>query len=501
MQPGRVPQLTVIKNSMIAGHPWTIEYQTTPAFEKASDVALLYWIPPLGLAVTLLLTMLSWLQARAAGSLAVQTAQLQRREFEQRLLAEAGALLNQSLEYEKTLASVVELVVPEFADWAAVDIADEEGKIRRLAITHVQPDKVRWARELQEKYPPDPNAPTGVPHVIRTGESELYEQLTSEMLRPRARDEEMWQIIQQIGFSSGMVVPITTRGRVLGALSFVWAESGRHYDKEDLELAKQLGLRAGVAVDNAILYQQAERERVEVSRLNTNLERLVSERTSDLETVVSELEAFSYSVSHDLRAPLRAVDGFSRSLLDDYSSHLDETATGYIGRIRSAAKRMDELISALLSLSRITRTEVVRREIDVTHLAREAAADAKAAFGADVEVVVQEGLTAKADSHLLQIALDNLVGNAVKFSAQKPHAKVEVGVSEGVFFVRDNGVGFNPEYSSKLFAPFERLHSVREYPGSGIGLATVQRIIARHGGRIWAESKEGEGATFYFTLP
>ncbi|MEZ0325249.1 MAG: CHASE domain-containing protein [Fimbriimonas sp.] len=483
-----------------AGHTWTVRYRSTQAFDRASGGAVLLLIPIAGLAVTLLLAWLSWRQTRAAQILAEQAVELKRREFHQRMLAETGTLLNNSLDYEATLASVAQMSVPSFADWCSVDVLDPDGKVRRLAVAHVNPDKVAWAHELQDKYPPDANATTGVPNVLRTGNPELYEVIPQEMLRAAAKDEEMWRIIESLGFTSAMIVPMNARGRTLGALSYVWAESGKHYDKEDLQLAVEVANRAAIAMDNALLYEEAQRERVEVSRLNENLERMVRERTSDLESAVNELEAFSYSVSHDLRAPLRGVDGFSKTLLDDYGDVLDDSAKEYIQKIRAAAKRMDELIAALLSLSRITRAEMTMRPVDISQIAQEAAEDALEGIEQTVDVRIAEGLRGTADPRMLPIVFDNLISNAIKFSLKGDHPIVEVGRQGDAFFVRDNGVGFNPEYANKLFAPFERLHSVKDFPGSGIGLATVERIIHRHGGRIWAESKEGEGAIFFFTL-
>jgi signal transduction histidine kinase/CHASE1-domain containing sensor protein len=481
------------------GHVWTIVYHETPAFERGSGAGALLWIPLLGALVTALLTGLSWRQANTAASLRRQALELQRREFQQRMLAEAGSLLNESLDYERTLGAVAHLAVPGFADWCAVDVLAEDGSIRRLAIAHVNPEKITWADEIQRKYPPDPEAATGVPKVLRTGEAELYEHISDELLRAGSKDEEQYQLAKSIGFTSAMVVPMRSRGHMFGALTYVWAETGKSYDREDLQLAQEIADRAAVAMDNALLYQSAHREKVEVSRLNENLERMVRERTEDLETAIGELEAFSYSVSHDLRAPLRGVDGFSKSLLDDYGNLLDEDGKEHLRKIRAAAKRMDELITALLSLSRITRAELNCREVDLTRISQQIAEELKLHYPS-VQVRIQEGLTANADPRMIPIALENLISNAVKFSSKVASPLVEVGKVDGVFFVRDNGVGYNPEYSSKLFAPFERLHSVKEFPGSGIGLATVQRIIHRHGGRVWAESQEGKGATFYFTL-
>ena len=239
----------------------------------------------------------------------------------------------------------------------------------------------------------------------------------------------------------------------------------------------------------------------EVRRLNENLEQLVHDRTTELRASNAELEAFCYSVSHDLRAPLRSVDGFSKSLLEDYGDRLDDEGIDYLNRVRNASKRMDELITALLNLSRITRQEIVRAPIDISQLAREVLEDAlQSRLGKTFDVEVEDGLEADADPKLVRVVLDNLIGNAVKFGFASDHPRVVVGRIDGAFFVQDNGAGFNPAYADKLFVPFERLHAQSEFPGSGIGLATVQRIIQRHGGSIWAQSEPGKGATFFFTL-
>ena len=217
----------------------------------------------------------------------------------------------------------------------------------------------------------------------------------------------------------------------------------------------------------------------------------------------AELEAFCYSVSHDLRAPLRSIDGFAFALFQDYENKLDSEGVDFIGRIRASAKRMDELISALLSLSRLTRVELEREDVNATELAQTIASDLRQQFpDRSLGIAIQPGLTIHADRRMLRVVLDNLMRNAVKFTAKVRTPQIEIGQTEasGPFFVRDNGVGFNMEESDKLFQPFERLHSPREFSGSGIGLATVQRIVRKHGGNIWAEAETGKGATFYFTL-
>ena len=243
----------------------------------------------------------------------------------------------------------------------------------------------------------------------------------------------------------------------------------------------------------------------QILKLNADLEQRVRDRTSQLEVANKELEAFAYSVSHDLRAPLRAMDGFSSALLMDYESNLDEQGKHYLIRIKEASQRMGQLIEDLLNLSRVTRRTLNREQVDLSSIVTEICKDLLANEPErKLSLTIEEGIIVQADNHLIRIALINLVHNAFKFTGKKENSQINFGIkqidNEKVFFVSDNGVGFNMEYSGKLFSPFQRLHTMKEFPGTGIGLVTVQRIIARHGGRIWTEAKEGQGATFYFTL-
>jgi PAS domain S-box-containing protein len=219
------------------------------------------------------------------------------------------------------------------------------------------------------------------------------------------------------------------------------------------------------------------------------------------EAASHELESFSYSVAHDLRAPLRGIDGFSLALLEDYQDQLDAEGVDYLHRVRGGAKRMAELIDDLLALSRVTRGTFARERVDVGAIARTVADQLRSADpDRDVALVIPDGLFTNADPRLVRVALENLIGNAWKFSAKKPSTFIELGMRDDAFYVRDHGAGFDMAYVGKLFGVFQRLHAVSEFDGTGIGLATVQRIVQRHGGRIWAESKVGEGATFFFTL-
>jgi light-regulated signal transduction histidine kinase (bacteriophytochrome) len=226
----------------------------------------------------------------------------------------------------------------------------------------------------------------------------------------------------------------------------------------------------------------------------------IEELATRLSQANEELETFGYSVSHDLRAPLRSIDGFSRELLIGYEDLLDEKGKHYLKRVRQAARRMSQLIDDMLNLSRLSRKAMRRTSVDMTGLIKEVAAETEErAEGRRIEWKIEPQLRANADPHLIRIVFENLIANAVKFTGGRNDARIEIGKEGDVLFVRDNGVGFDPEYAQKLFAPFQRLHG-SEFGGTGIGLAIVQRLIHRHDGRVWAESAPDRGATFRFTL-
>ena len=258
-----------------------------------------------------------------------------------------------------------------------------------------------------------------------------------------------------------------------------------------------------------------ETEKSEVEMVNEQLENEIEERkrietqiqgvNTELLSAHKELEAFSYSLSHDLRSPLRGIDGFSLALLEDYADKLDEEGRDYLHRVRAGTQRMGILIDDMLNLSRVTRTELKLEKTDLGAITRCIAADLQNTQPQRrVEVRIEEGLEAFVDSHLMRIVLENLLGNAWKFTSKREAACIEFGRTEHdagfIYYIRDDGAGFDPAYADRLFGAFQRLHDKSEFAGTGVGLATVQRIIHRHGGRIWAESAVDRGATFYFTL-
>jgi len=287
--------------------------------------------------------------------------------------------------------------------------------------------------------------------------------------------------------ASELVIPLRSRGRTTGVLTMLRGATGEPYTLDDQRLAQDLADRAGLAIDNAMLV--------------ATLEQRVRERTAELELANRELEAFSYSVSHDLRSPLRAIDGFSHALADEYAGLFDEAGHRYLSRIRAGTQRMGTLMDGLLALARIGRAPLKITSVDVTRIAEEIAAELRHRDPERaVAVTIASGLVVRADARLVAIAFENLLGNAWKFTAKAPNAEIEVGARGDALFVRDNGAGFDMAHATKLYAPFQRLHGASEFAGDGIGLATVSRIVSHHRGRISAESAVGSGATFYVTF-
>ncbi len=473
----------------VHGRQWLVRYHSSRAFEQQSAYWLVRWIPISGLLISAVLAAVSFSQVKAYDQLHSKARELERSESNQRLLATIGAQLVDLGSGEENLRAVAQRIAESFGDFCAI-LFTVSGRSLIVRCKSNSSDSLNPAGVFED------NAvvgwltmhPTPVRFDLSKGpDAHLYE-------------------MQNAGIGTLAVLPILDRQLAIGSL--VVGRQSNAFSDDDMAILVQISSRIGAAITNDRLVDERESELEErrkaeerANRLNENLEQIVEERTTELRATNKELEAFCYSVSHDLRAPLRSVDGFSKSLVEDYYDKLDDQARDYLTRLRNASHRMDELISALLNLSRITRLEIVRQPIDMSSLAKLALEDVL--DGQDpthFQVIIRPGMKADADPKLVRVLLDNLLRNAVKFSSPKEVAIIEIGIHKNAFFVKDNGVGFNPAYSDKLFVAFERLHSHHEFPGSGIGLATVQRIVQRHGGIVWAESTEGQGATFYFTL-
>jgi PAS domain S-box-containing protein len=311
--------------------------------------------------------------------------------------------------------------------------------------------------------------------------------------------------------ASLMNVPVRKEQNTIGVLS-IQSYNANAYTSEDLEELQALADHCGGALERIRAEEQIARlnrelqHHLEEAQLgNTDLERRVAERTAQLEAINKELEAFSHSVSHDLRAPLRSVRGFSEVLLERYAGKLDDSALDFLRRTRDSCEEMNNLIKDLLKLSRLNQGELHQQTVDLSRLARSIADElAREQPGREVRWSIAPGLQTQGDERLLRLVLDNLLRNAWKFTSQRREARIEFGATadpQPAFYVRDNGAGFDMEHVGKLFRVFQRLHSAQDFPGTGVGLATVQRVINRHGGRVWAIGSPDQGATFYFTLP
>ncbi|MDJ0695529.1 GAF domain-containing protein [Mastigocoleus sp. MO_188.B34] len=317
------------------------------------------------------------------------------------------------------------------------------------------------------------------------------------------------EVLSQFQVRANLAVPLLQDQQLWGLLCIHQCTETRVWKETEIDFVRQIATHLGTALQHGKLLAELQAEVIErkqaqqaVQGLNQELQKTIIE----LEVVNKELEAFSYSVSHDLRAPLRSIDGFSQALLEDYPDNLDLTGQDYLRRIRLATQRMGQLIDDLLKLSRVTRSEMYIESVNLSYLANKICTELQQNEPErQVELKIHTNLVAKGDIRLLQVLLENLLNNAWKFTSKGTKAEIEFGEMSPkseipVYFVRDNGAGFEMTYANKLFVPFQRLHHMNEFPGNGIGLATVQRIVHRHGGRVWAEATVEQGATFYFTL-
>jgi PAS domain S-box-containing protein len=408
-----------------------------------------------------------------------------RAEESQRFLAEAGGVIASSLDYETTLASVARMAVPVLADWCSVDVLEEDGRLKRLAVAHVDPKKVEWAYELQERYPPDMNAAQGVPQVLRTGKSELYSEIADEMLVAAAIDEEHLRIMREIGFTSAIIAPLVSQGRTLGVITFISAESGRRYGREELALAENLAHRAGIAVDNARLYRTAQ----DANRLK---------------------DEFLATVSHELRTPLTAILGWASMLRKTEFER--QTAQNALETIERNARAQSQIIEDLLDVSRIVtgklRLDVRQVEpasfIDAAVDSVRPAAEAK---GVRLSKALDTGPTAlSGDPARLQQVTWNLLTNAIKFTPRGGRVEIRLSrVGSNVeITVSDTGAGIKHEFLPYVFDRFRQADSstTRRHGGLGLGLSIVRHLVELHGGSVRAESGgEGQGSTFTVTLP
>lgn len=347
------------------------------------------------------------------------------------------------------------------------------------------------------------NGPDSIIHSWNAGAERMFGYEAGEMI-----GQSLQKLIpQEYAHEEELIVERVKRGdRIEHYETIRIAKDGRRLDVS-LSISPLKDKEGRVIGASKIIRDITQRKRMEeeLHKLNTELDQLVRFRTSELVAVNKELEAFSYSVAHDFRTPLRGISGFSQALLEDYAEKLDEEGQDFLRRIHAASKRMGQLIDDLLKLSRITRLEMRQQPVDLSVLVSEQIQELQQINPErQMRIKIAKGVMAMGDSTLLQAVISNLIENAWKFTANCKEGEIEFGVrnsdSPPSFFVRDNGTGFNMAKAGNLFEPFQRLHAQSDFPGTGIGLATVRRAVGRHGGRVWVEAEEGKGATFYFTL-
>src|SRR2546427_6239970 len=335
-------------------------------------------------------------------------------------LGEASTVLASSLDYHPNLMTVAKLAANRLADWCAVDIVDENNGFHRVALVHRDPSRMDWAREFQKKFSTNTAAPHGVAHVMRTGKAKIYTDIPDSMLIALAQDAEHFKILQELGLASAMVVPLVTRGRTLGAITFASENPARRYTDSDLSFAEDLARRAALGIDNARLYSETQKalrevqsKTDEIQQLNRDLEQRVRERTAQLEMTVKELEAITYSISDDMRGPLRAIDGFSRVLMEEYPDKLDDEGKRLLNVIRTNASSLSELINGLLAFSRLGRQPLEQTDVNMQELAKTVFDEVQAANKErEIRLELPALPAAFGDQAMIRQMFYNLVSNA-----------------------------------------------------------------------------------------
>jgi PAS domain S-box-containing protein len=441
-------------------------------------------------------------------------------------LAKASAVLSESLDYRKTLQTIAQLMVPDFADWCGVEILDENNVLQQVVVAHKDPEKVRWAQELRQKQgPPNLEESSGTANVLRTGKPEFYPHISDELIVASAKDKKELKLLRDLALSSVIIVPLKMNNKPVGVISLIATGGKRDFTESDLEMAEALATRASLAMTNAALYDDAQRELAERTRLeealraaNEELESRVEERTSELAAANrglqrsnQELQDFAYVASHDLQEPLRKIQAFGNLLQTEYSAVLGE-GSDYLDRMRNAAARMSALIEDILSFSRVSTKGREFAPVNLKTIAQEVVGDLEIRIQ-DTGAVVDIGdlPTIHADPMQMRQLLQNLIANAIKFHREDaaPVIKLRASIvtpSDGKIKycrleIEDNGLGFDEKYLDRIFAVFQRLHNRDSYEGTGIGLAVCRKIVERHGGTITATSRLGKGSTFIILLP
>lgn len=398
-------------------------------------------------------------------------------------LAEASKILSSSLIYKRTLRNVAKLAVPRIADWCVVDILTGPETVEQLAVAHVDPQKARWARELRKRDPVDFSRPTGLAKVLRTGRPEFFPLITDEMLVVMAKDARTLELARGLGLSSAMIVPLIGRNEVIGAITFVAAESGRHYGQADLRMAEELASRAGLAIENSRLYGESQR-------------------------AVGLRDDFISAASHELRTPVTSLKVYTEVLQRQIARRGDDAAIRALGKMNAQIDKLSALIGDLLNVTMIEsgKLELRCERVDLRKLVEEVVETAQSTTEKHRIIVEGEAPSpVRVDRDRIGQVLNNLLGNAVKYSPRGDQVVVRLaGDAEMASIeVEDFGIGMDDEHLEYIFDRFYRVSSPDEktFPGLGIGLYISQEIVRRHGGAMSVASAKGRGSVFRFTLP
>lgn len=408
----------------------------------------------------------------------------ERKQIENNLLflSEASKILAASLDYQTTLVNIAHLAVPHIADWCTVDMRTEHG-IQQLALAHVNPEKMQWAQELNQKNPPDPNARSGIPNVLRTGQAAFYPDISDDLLVAAARDEEQLALMRNIGFTSVMIVPLLVRGKAIGAITFVTAESGRHYIATDLSMAKELASRAALAIENAHLYTEAQ-------------------------NAIGIRDEFISIASHELKTPITSLKMYTQVLQKQFAKKGEESASRSLAKMNAQLNKLTLLIGDLLNVTRIELGQLAFQEeaFDLNRVVRETVEQIQ--LTTPKHAIHIEGNIPRpvwGDLDRIGQVLTNLLSNAVKYSPEADSIIVRLTPEQGaaVVSVQDFGIGIAREHQGNIFNRFYRVSDPEEktYPGLGIGLYLSHEIIKRHDGDLTVTSEKGKGSLFRFTLP
>lgn len=398
-------------------------------------------------------------------------------------LAEASKILGSSLDYQTTLNTIAKLAVPQIADWCGVDILEGTNKIRQVAVAHVDPQKVKWAKKIRRSQGVDFASNQGLARVLKTGQAEIYPVISDEMLQSSAKSEKDLELMKSIGFRSAMIVPILFQKRPVGAITFVTTETNRHYNQADLLMAEELGTRASVAIENARLYRKSQ-------------------------DAISLRDDFISVASHELKTPITSVKVFTQVLKKHSEQIGDSKAVAHLNTMDKQLNKLTELVYDLLNISKIQagKMEFKYEYFDFDSLVKEIVNVLQQIE--ERHTIVIEGQTNKkvyGDQERIGQVFNNLITNAIKYSPKSKEIVIKLSSDEKYVQVgvQDFGIGMAKEHLSKIFERFYRVYDTTDktFPGLGIGLYICAEIVKRHGGKLWVESDLGKGSNFLFRLP